>query len=125
VKWHFGIHLKSCIHFAIIQAPTPRRRFGVTVGKRHIGFCRDVWLAAPISNGARNQPSSIHPKFGALLISFALFLQGNLLCLQDVKFPTVGGCVGDVGGQIAVAIEIARACGLPLAQRQREVCALQ
>lgn len=48
-----------------------------------------------------------------------------LLHLEDVKFLTVGGGIDDVGGQIAAAIEIAREIGLPLAQGQRNIGALQ
>lgn len=45
--------------------------------------------------------------------------------LKDVKLLTVGGGIGDVGGQIAAAVKVDRAIGLPLAQGQREVGALQ
>ena len=45
--------------------------------------------------------------------------------LQDVKSLLIGGGIDNVGGQIAAAVEIARPVGLPLAQRQRKVGALQ
>ena len=48
-----------------------------------------------------------------------------LLHLKDVKFLSVGGGVGNAGRQIAAAVEVARAIGLPLTQGQREVGALQ
>jgi hypothetical protein len=56
---------------------------------------------------------------------FLLFCHGCLLRLQEVKFLTVRGRVDEVGGQIAAAIEITRAIGLPLAQGQRDIGALQ
>ena len=51
--------------------------------------------------------------------------EANLMHLKDVKLLTVGGGVGDAGGQIAAAVKVTRAIGLPLAQGQCEVGALQ
>ena len=51
--------------------------------------------------------------------------EANLMHLKDVKLLIVVGSVGDAGGQIAAAVKVTRAIGLPLAQGQCEVGALQ
>ena len=71
-----------------------------------------------------HHPAHIQKLIG-LLDSISSFRQSYLLRLKNVKFLEVGDGADDVGGKIAGAIENARGIGLPLAQRQRDVGALQ
>ena len=57
--------------------------------------------------------------------AFARRSEGHNLLLEYVKLLTVGGRVKDVRGQIAAAVKCACDIGLPLAQRQRDIGALQ
>jgi hypothetical protein len=84
-------------------------------GRKVLGWSKDVEIfCAPVRWPCTIKSTRIIPP-----------MQLQLLHLKDVKLLAVCGGVGDVGGQIAAAVEIARQIGLPLAQRQCEVGALQ